>query len=93
MNESEKVYMFYIHVAKVKGLIVEKGYNLTTFANALGMGRGTLARYLKNPETIPYGIVQKMADLLCCRRTEAVGVFFCDKGWYKAHGESPWGDQ
>lgn len=68
--------MIGMDVPKVRGKIVERGYDLTTFSAELGISRNTLAGYLKNPGKTPYNIVAKMADALCDDTAEATRIFF-----------------
>ena len=58
------VKMYVVNVKKLKGKIVEKGFNNTTFSKALGIGRDTLRAYLNDYTKIPYEIISKMVDVL-----------------------------
>lgn len=68
-----------INTQKVIGRMAELGYTKTSLAAALGIDRSTLAKYLKNPDVMPYGIMAKMALLLCGENlTETRRVFFAE---------------
>lgn len=68
-----------INTQKVIGRMAELGYTKTSLAAALGIDRSTLAKYLKNPDVMPYGIMAKMALLLCGDSVaETRRVFFAE---------------
>lgn len=71
--------MYSVNIKKLEGRIKEKGYNRSTFAEALGINRDTLRAYLNNYEKIPYGIIDKMASVLECNGEEANAIFFALK--------------
>lgn len=68
--------MVHVDVPKVKGKMAEKGFSITSFANALGVSRNTLSSYLDYPMKIPYSVISAMADLLCDTPEEASCIFF-----------------
>ncbi len=68
--------MYQVNIRKVRGKMVEKGYNITTLAQSLQVNRNTLSSYFDNPATIPYGKLSKMADLLCDTASEFMDLFF-----------------
>lgn len=68
--------MVHIDVPKVRGKMAERGYNLTSMSNHLGISRGTLTSYLETPEKTPYGVVSEMASALCDNMQEAAAIFF-----------------
>lgn len=70
--------MYQFNVPKVKGKMVEKGYNLTSFSSAIGVNRNTLASYFENPATIPYGKLSLMASILCDDTKECMSLFFTE---------------
>lgn len=74
MAEEKKVPMFYLNTQMLKGRIVEKGYNLTTFAKAIGISRSALHDYMKDPSKIPYGVLLAMAETLCKYRGDALNI-------------------
>lgn len=63
-------------VNKLRGKMAENGYTLTTMSDRLSISRATLNNYLKNPNKMPYEIIEKMADLLFDTKEEAFAVFF-----------------
>lgn len=67
--------MIHVDVPKVKGKMAEKGFSITSFANALGVSRNTLSNYLDCPRRIPYSVISAMADLLCDTPEEASCIF------------------
>ena len=76
--------MFFINIPKLRGAMAEKGYNKTTLAAALGIGRDTLTKYMEDPRRMPYGVMQDMAHLLFPGKPMAANVFMdCD---WKQHG-------
>lgn len=70
--------MHTVNVPKVRGKMAELGYNNTSFAKALNISRNTLAHYMDDPESIPYGVLHRMADILCDNRTEVMQIFFAE---------------
>lgn len=68
--------LYKIDVNKLQGKRVEKGYNLTSFADAIGVSRVTLHKYLDEPDKIPYSALTKMACILCDNELELQTIFF-----------------
>jgi predicted transcriptional regulator len=68
--------MFSINVPKLRGKMAEKGYNISTLANVIGVNRNTLTQYLRDTRKIPYGTICVMSDILCDDTSEAVNIFF-----------------
>lgn len=68
--------MYSVDVPRVKGKMAEHGYNITTFANKVGVSRNTMSSYLSNPKTIPYDKLSLMAATLCDGSDEAASIFF-----------------
>lgn len=68
--------MYSVDIPRVKGKMAERGYNITTFANKLGVSRNTMSSYLSNPKTIPYDKLSLMAEMLCDGNEEAASIFF-----------------
>ena len=68
--------MISINVPRVRGKMAEKEYTLTSLSNKLGISRTTLKNYLNNPEKMPYGIVDDLAEILCDSADEANHIFF-----------------
>lgn len=68
--------MAFVNVPKVRGKMAEKGYTITSLSELLGINRNTLAIYLEAPEKMPYGVVSKMAEILCDNSGDAASIFF-----------------
>lgn len=68
--------MVHIDVPKVRGKMAERGYNLTSLSNYLGISRVTLRAYFEFPDKTPYGVMSKMASALCDSTQEASAIFF-----------------
>jgi predicted transcriptional regulator len=68
--------MFQIDVPKVRGKMAERGYTITSIADALGMSRATFSYYLSNPGKIPYSVISRLAEMLCDDQGEAERIFF-----------------
>lgn len=68
--------MYAVNIPKVKGKMVEKGYNITSLSQVLGVNRNTLTSYFENPATIPYGKLSKLAAFLCDDADECMSLFF-----------------
>lgn len=65
-----------VNIPKLRGKIAECGYNNTSFSKALNINRNTLSHYMKNPDSIPYGVLIDMARLLCDDNEEVARIFF-----------------
>ncbi len=63
-------------VNKLKGKIVEKGMNVETVAERIGVDRSSLYRKLNNFERITIGEANKMKDVLELSDEEANSIFF-----------------
>ena len=68
--------MISINVPRVRGKMAEHGYNVTSMATKLNISRMTLAKYLEQPQIMPYHIMTAMATLLCDSNEEATSIFF-----------------
>lgn len=68
--------MYTININKVKGKMAEKGFNNTSLAKKISVSRGTLIRYFRNPDKIPYFILSRLANCLCDNDNEAAEIFF-----------------
>ncbi len=68
--------MVYVDIPKVKGKMAEKGYTITALAKKVGVNRNTMATYLEKPGKLPYGVVSKLATILCDTPDEAARIFF-----------------
>lgn len=71
--------MYGINVPKLRGKIAEKNYTITSLANALGIDRNTLAKYLTMPGKTPYDVMVKIAECVCDSRQEATDIFFANQ--------------
>ena len=60
---------------KLKGKIIEKGYNYTKVANELGVARSTLWRKL-DQGTFTIGEVETIVSFLNLSDTECIDIFF-----------------
>lgn len=65
-----------VDIPKVRGKMAERGYNLTSMSDRLGINRNTLTAYLEKPSKMPYKIISNMADALCDTADEAAAIFF-----------------
>lgn len=70
--------MVFVDVPKLRGKMAERGYNITSISEDVGVNRNTMSSYLENPEKMPYSVVAKLADILCDTRSEVAGIFFAD---------------
>lgn len=60
---------------RLKGKIVEKGWNVETLAEKIGIDRSTMYRKLDNFEKITIGEAKKITVLLNLTREEASSIF------------------
>ena len=63
-------------IAKLKGKIVENGFNQITLAKQTGIDRSTLNRKLKTGEAFTIGEANKIATVLELTKAEAMAIFF-----------------
>ena len=63
-------------VARLKGKIVEKGFNQLLLAKEVGMDRSTLNRKIKKGETFTIGEANRIAIVLNLTKDEAMSIFF-----------------
>lgn len=68
--------MFEVNVPKLIGRMHERGYNKSSLADACQINRNTLAAYIKNPEKMPYHIIDTIATILCDTPSDASSIFF-----------------
>lgn len=68
--------MYTVDIPKLRGKMGEKGYNITSLSQKIGVNRNTMSSYLEHPATIPYGKIAALAEILCDTRQECVDVFF-----------------
>jgi predicted transcriptional regulator len=65
-----------MNIKKLKAKIVEKGMNVETLADRIGIDRSSLYRKLNNFEKITIGEASKMKDALEMSEAEATDIFF-----------------
>ena len=65
-----------MNVAKLRGKMTEKGFNVERLAPMIGIDRATLYRKLNNWEKITIGEALKMKDVLEMTDDEAGLIFF-----------------
>lgn len=63
-------------VNKLKGKIVEKGMNVETVAERIGVDRSSLYRKLNNFEKITIGEANKLKEVLALSDEDANTIFF-----------------
>ena len=66
-----------VNVLKLKEKLVEKGRNIDSLAESLGVDRSTLYRRLsENGQTFTVGEADKICQILNLTASEANGIFF-----------------
>jgi len=65
-----------VNINKLKGKIVEKGYNQKKFAVEIGMNKSTLSRKLKTGEDFSIGQANKAIEVLNLSKEDAISIFF-----------------
>ena len=65
-----------MNINKLKGKIVEMGYNVETLAEKIGIDRSSLYRKLNNSEKITIGEARKLKEVLNLTEDEATSIFF-----------------
>ena len=67
------------NMMKLKGKIVEKGFNVNRLAEAIGLDSSTLYRKLNDDGlTISIGEANKIVETLKLNSNEAMNIFFAD---------------
>ena len=64
-----------MNINKLKAKIVEKGMNVETLADLIGIDRSSLYRKLNNFEKITIGEATKMKDALEMSEADATDIF------------------
>lgn len=64
-----------MNIYRLKGKIVEKGYSVERFADAVGIKRSSFYRKLSNFEKITIGEAKRMAAVLGLTGEEATDIF------------------
>lgn len=63
-----------------KSKLVARGFNVTTFAQAIGVDRNTLYRRLRNDaEKLQVGDIKKMVQLLDLTAEDVIEIFFTER--------------
>lgn len=70
--------MVHVDVPKVRGKMAERGLNITSVSERLGISRNTFSSYLDTPGKMPYSVVADLAVILCDTTDEAKSIFFAD---------------
>ena len=65
-----------MNIRKLKGKMVEHGYNVENLAAKIGVDKSTLYRKLNEGEKITVGDAQKIKDELNLTDDEAIDIFF-----------------
>lgn len=68
--------MFRMNVNKIVGKMAEKDLTQAELAGKLDITRDTLRNYMKEPERMPYRIIDRLAEELCDSYKEAREIFF-----------------
>jgi len=64
-----------MNICKLKGKIVEKGLNVETLANMIGVDRATMYRKFNNPDKITIGEARRIKEALKLDSQEASDIF------------------
>ena len=64
-----------MNLNKLKGKIIEKGLNVETLAERIGVDRSSMYRKLNNFEKITIGEAKKIKDVLGLSNEEASSIF------------------
>lgn len=64
-----------MNINKLKGKIVERGMNIETLAERIGINRASLYRKLNDSEKITIGEASKMKEALEMNNEEAYEIF------------------
>jgi len=65
-----------VDINKLKGKIVEKGYSISSLANATGIKKGALYRKLSNGSKFLIKDADTIAHVLCLNAEEVNAIFF-----------------
>lgn len=69
--------MFDVNVDKINGKCAEKRITKSQLAKTLGVSEPTLRKYLTDPKSMPYSVMDNLADVICDSHAEAKDIFFC----------------
>lgn len=65
-----------MNVPKLKGKMIEKGYNVDRLAEKMNIDRSSLYRKLNNGEKFTIGEAQKIKNTLGLTKDDASAIFF-----------------
>lgn len=65
-----------MNILKLKGRMVENGFNVETLAEKIGIDRSSLYRKLNNSEKITIGEAKRIKDALDLSEDDATAIFF-----------------
>ncbi len=68
--------MFHVDVDKLLGKIKERRFTIKSLSDAIGISRNTLSEYIKNPEKLPYDVINKIVSVLHLDCEESMSIFF-----------------
>ena len=68
--------MFHVDVDKLLGKIKERRFTISSLSEKIGVNRNTLSSYIKNPESFPYEIINRIVIALNLNAEEANTIFF-----------------
>lgn len=64
---------------KLKGKIIEKGYSMKQFSEAIGISHVSLYRKLKGIREFDRNEIEKISELLCLDNVQIIDIFFNQK--------------
>ena len=66
-----------VNVQKLKGKMVEQGFNISSFAEAIGVDKSTLyRRFDDGGQSFTIGEIERMAEVLVLTSEEIHSIFF-----------------
>ena len=65
-----------VDTQRLIGKIYEKGFNRSSFADELNISRETLRKYIRNPQSMPYNVIEQTIGILKLSSDEAKDIFF-----------------
>ena len=65
-----------MNILKLKGRMVENGFNVETLAEKIGIDRSSLYRKLNTSEKITIGEAKRIKDALDLSEDDATAIFF-----------------
>ena len=70
---------FCIDIDELIGIMAKKGFTKSSVALKLGISRNTMAKYFKNPASLPYYIIINLVSILEIPPDQAKEIFFSNK--------------